>query len=145
MTDLPEGFELSSERDRMDRAAVHAWLSREAYWALGRSRATQDAAIDGSRNYGVFRSTGEQVAYARAVTDGVTFAWVCDVFVQEKERGLGLGESLVADMCADLDALGLKRIVLTTGDGHGLYRRFGFEAVEAPERWMVKMRTAGLD
>lgn len=44
---------------------MHAWLGEQSHWAQGRSRETQDAAIDGSRNYGVYdENTGEQVAYA---------------------------------------------------------------------------------
>ena len=62
MAAAPQGFEFSSDDDRMDRARIHTWLSTEAYWALGRSRSQQDAAIDGSRNFGVFRTSGEQVA-----------------------------------------------------------------------------------
>ena len=58
----------------MDPGRVHKWLSLEAYWALNRTAEAQKAAMDGSRNYGVFRHDGEQVACARAVTDAVTFA-----------------------------------------------------------------------
>jgi len=137
MPALVPDAEFSADTDRVDRAQVHAWLSGEAYWALGRSRATQDAAIDGSRNYGVYRS-GRQVAYARAVTDCVTFAWVCDVFVDASERGRGVGRMLVDGLTADLDAFGLTRMVLTTGDAHDLYATVGFEVLPSPERWMVR-------
>ena len=138
MTTAPQGFEFSSDDDRMDRARIHAWLSTEAYWALGRSRSVQDAAIDGSRNFGVFRTSGEQVAYARVVTDGVTFGWVCDVFVDQAVRGVGVGRALVSGMTAELDAMQLKRVLLKTGDAHGLYREFGFVDLEDPHPWMLR-------
>jgi GNAT superfamily N-acetyltransferase len=83
---------------------------------------------------------GEQVAYARAVTDGVTFAWLCDVFVDKSVRGLEIGVALVAAAAKELDSLGLKRIVLITADAHSLYERFGFAPVDSPESWMVKIR-----
>ena len=71
----------SAETDRVDRARVHQWLSEQSYWAQGRAREKQDAAIDASRNYGLYDiGSGEQVAYGRVVTDGDTFAWLCDVF-----------------------------------------------------------------
>ena len=35
---LDGGFVVDDERDRIDRVAVHAYLSEEAYWALGRGR-----------------------------------------------------------------------------------------------------------
>lgn len=133
---FPDGFEISNDTARIDRDQVHAWLSKEAYWALGRSRETQDAAIDGSRNYGVYNDDGVQVAYARVVTDGVTFAWLCDVFVDESVRGRGVGLALVEALCEDLVQHQLKRIMLRTGDAHELYRKFGFEEISDPERWM---------
>lgn len=127
--------------DRIDRALVHRWLSEESYWARGRSRATQDAAIDASRNYGVYDdATGRQVAYARVVTDGVTFAWLCDVFVDDTARGTGIGTMLIAGVMADLDPLGVKRVMLATADAPGLYARYGFAPLADPTMVMAKTR-----
>ena len=33
---------------------------------------------------------------------------------------------------------GVKRHVLATGDGHGLYARFGFESMTEPQNWMIR-------
>lgn len=121
----------------IDRNRVHRWLSEESYWAEGRSRAVQDAAIDGSRNFGVYDTeSGGQVAYARVITDGVTFAWLCDVFVDASARGNGVGVALVEQVLASLEPLGLRRIVLSTADAHGLYEKSGFRALDDPARWM---------
>ena len=125
--------------DRLDRALVHRWLSEESYWARGRSRETQDAAIDGSRNYGVYDDrAGRQVAYARVVTDGATFAWLCDVFVDDSARGSGIGKMLMAGVMADLEPLGLKRVMLATADAHGLYAQYGFAPLADPTMWMAR-------
>lgn len=60
---LPEGYELSADPARIDAGTVHRWLSTDAYWALGRPRETQDKAIGGSLNFGVYDTvTGAQVA-----------------------------------------------------------------------------------
>jgi GNAT superfamily N-acetyltransferase len=142
MTVVPPGYELSSDDARMDRAQIHAWMSEQAYWALGRSREAQDAAIEASRSYGLFGHTGEQVAYARVVTDGVTFAWLCDVFVDDSVRGEGLGKVLVNAVNADLDRLGVRRTLLATSSAHGLYERFGYAGVEPAENWMIRFRPA---
>ncbi|QDZ15749.1 GNAT family N-acetyltransferase [Humibacter ginsenosidimutans] len=132
-------YRFSSRTDDIDRELVHRWLSEESYWAAGRDRAKQDAAIDGSRNYGVFDTqTGTQVAYARVVTDGVTFAWLCDVFVDPSQRGNGIGVGLIGGVISDLEPLGLKRIALATGDAHGLYAKFGFAPLENPSMWMAR-------
>ena len=136
---MTDGIHFSSDPAELDRACVHRWLSEHAYWALGRAQEVQDAAIDGSRNYGAYdATTGEQVGYARVVTDGATFAWLCDVIVDPGARGRGVGVGLVGFVIADLEPLGLKRIALATGDAHGLYERFGFTPLPKPEQWMLR-------
>lgn len=135
----------SPDLDRVDRALVHRWLSERSYWARGRTRAVQDAAMEASRNYGLYRvDEGAQVAYARVVTDGATFAWLCDVFVDESVRGQGAAKELVARVVEDLDAAGLPRIVLGTADAQGLYARFGFALPEDPRRFMVRTAIVGV-
>jgi GNAT superfamily N-acetyltransferase len=136
---LTPDFEFSTDPTRLDRERVHRWLAEESYWAIGRSRAANDAAIAASRNYGIFdRATGEQLAYARVITDGVTFAWLCDVFVAVEARGRGFGVALIDGVIASLSPLGLRRIALATGDAHGLYEKFGFRALDQPEQWMSR-------
>ncbi|MDF2507778.1 MAG: acetyltransferase, partial [Microbacterium sp.] len=98
-------------------------------------------AIDASRNYGVWDANGDQVAYARVVTDGVTFAWLCDVFVDEDARGEGIGKMLVEGVLADLLPLPVSRILLATSTAHGLYAQYGFAVPDDPKRYMVKQLT----
>ncbi|MBW4031329.1 MAG: GNAT family N-acetyltransferase [Acidobacteria bacterium] len=135
-----EQFTVSTSIEKVDRARVHSWLSELSYWAPGRSREVQDAAIDASRNYGVYDDTGSQVAYGRVVTDGVTFGWLCDVFVAPEMRGRGVGKLLVAAVIDDLEPLNLKRLLLSTGDAHGLYAHYGFAHLEEPSKMMARIR-----
>ena len=79
-----------------------------------------------------------QVGFARVITDQATFAWICDVFVDEGVRGRGVGKRLVAAIMEDPRLQGLKRMMLATDDAHGLYAAFGFEPLEQPEKWMVR-------
>jgi GNAT superfamily N-acetyltransferase len=134
-----DGFEFSAHRDRVDAGWVHRMLSEHAYWALGRPREVQDAANAASRCYGVYSTdTGAQVGFARVVTDGVTFGWLCDVIVDHGVRGRGVGKVLVAGIVADLEPLGLKRLLLKTGDAHGLYAQHGWEPLREPSSWMER-------
>ncbi|WP_353813477.1 GNAT family N-acetyltransferase [Agromyces sp. SYSU T00266] len=136
---MGDGIRYSGEAGDLDRSRVHEWISEHAYWALGRPREVQDAAIDASWNYGAYDAeTGEQLGYARVVTDGVTFAWLCDVIVSPEARGRGVGVGLVGFVVEQLEPLGLKRLVLATGDAHTLYGRFGFEPLDRPEQWMIR-------
>lgn len=137
---MPRDLDLSTDPARLDRALVHRWLSEHAYWALGRPRETQERAIDASLNFGVYdRTTGAQLAYARVVTDGITFGWLCDVIVDPELRGEGLGVSLVEFVLATLDPMRLKRVLLITGDAHGLYEKFGFAAIDRADDWMSRV------
>ena len=112
---MDDRFRFSTDPSDIDRELVHRWLSEQAYWALGRPRSVQEAAIDASRNYAVMDDeSAAQVAYARVVTDGATFAWLCDVFVDPDVRGLGVGVGLMEGVVADLQPLGLRRMALST-------------------------------
>jgi GNAT superfamily N-acetyltransferase len=136
MNDDPS-YEFSTDPGRIDAARVHELVSQHTYWAKGRPREVMDAAIAGSRPYGVFRrDTGEQVAFARVVTDGVTFAWLADVIVDPELRGQGIGKRLVAGVVDDIEPLGLRRTLLRTADAHGLYEQFGWAPVDDEYMWM---------
>lgn len=119
-------------------------LSEHAYWALGRERRKTEAAIDGSRNWAAYATDAgcdELIGYARVVTDGATMAWLCDVIVDPEWQGRGIGKALVDRICADLDPLGLRRMILVTEDAHDLYRQYGFGLVEDGWKWMVRPST----
>jgi GNAT superfamily N-acetyltransferase len=78
------------------------------------------------------------VGGARVVGDGVTFAWICDVFVVDDHRGLGLGKALMNAVVDHPAVAEVKRVTLATGDAHDLYTRYGFKALDNPERWMMR-------
>ncbi|MEE1764053.1 MULTISPECIES: GNAT family N-acetyltransferase [unclassified Streptomyces] len=135
---VPPGYEISDDPGRIDVERVHHWLSTDAYWALGRAREKQESAIGGSLNFGAYEvGSGEQVAYARVVTDRATFAWLCDVYVAPSARGNGLGTALVAAVREHLRAYGLRRVLLATHDAHGVYAKLGFEPLAKPDQWMA--------
>jgi GNAT superfamily N-acetyltransferase len=136
VTDPHNRYELSTDPTRLDLDLIHRWLADDAYWALGRSRATVERSIAGSLVFGAYDPTGAQVAVLRAVTDGAVFAYLCDVYVDPAVRGAGLGTWLVGSACEHLRSLGIGRILLATADAHGLYARFGFGPLTEPQRWM---------
>ncbi len=138
-TGCMNGLRFSADPDDLDVARVHRWLSEESYWARGRDLATQQAIIAGSRNFGVYdEATGQQLGYARVITDGVTFGWLADVFVDPDSRGRGVGVALVQGVTDAIEPLGLKRFALFTADAHGLYERFGFRPLTDAAGWMMR-------
>ena len=130
-----DGYVLTTDRDRVDVDRLHRWLSEEAYWALGRPREVVEKTIDASWVWSVFAPDGQQVAFLRAVTDALTFAWICDVFVDPAHRGHGLATWLSQEAVADLTAAGVDRLVLATSSAHAVYERVGF-TIPAEGRYM---------
>lgn len=134
---MVSSYFFSADESKIDPVLVHKWLSEESYWAKGRTRELQAKAMAGSRNFGVYRTgTEQQLAYARVITDGATFAWLCDVFVDPSERGNGIGVALIAGVTGEFEPLNLKRMLLATSDAHGLYAKFGFEPIDESIKWM---------
>ena len=125
-------YELDDDPTRVQRDAVWAWLSTEAYWGGWRTREQVETQLDNAwRVVGAYdRPTGELVGFARAVSDGVGFAYLADVFVVDAHRGHGLGKRLIRLMIDDGPGADM-RWTLFTGDAHGLYRQFGFAEPDA--------------
>src|SRR5436190_22531295 len=85
-------IEISTERDRIDRGLVHAFLRDHSYWASTRTREENDRVIDACLTFGAYEN-GRQLGYARVLTDTVAFAYVGDVFVLPAARGRGIGKA----------------------------------------------------
>ena len=128
---------ICTDRDRLDIALIHGFLSRQTYWAKGRSVEVVKRSIENSLPFGLFKDN-QQIGFARVVTDYATFAWLADVFVLDEFRGRGLAKWLMEVILAHPELQGFRRWVLATKDAHGLYRNFGFSELKRPERWMER-------
>ena len=117
-------YEISDDPARLDVDSVERML-RTTYWAWERSRAAIEKSIVHSICLGAYWR-GAQVGFGRIVTDGATFAWVCDIVVDEAHRGTGLGKTLVEAVVMHPEIADLRQ-VLATKDAHTLYERFGYE------------------
>jgi GNAT superfamily N-acetyltransferase len=133
-------IDVSTDPARLDVERIQRWLSKDAYWSLGRSLEVVARSIEHSLNFGAYDERGEQVGYARVVTDHATFAWLCDVYVDPSARGTGVGKALMERVTAELAPYRLKRVLLATADAHDLYRGFGFEPLADPSRFMARER-----
>lgn len=97
-------------------------------------------AIVNSLNYAVFESASERlVGYARVVTDYATVYYLCDVFVDEFFRGLGLGKMLIEWILLHEEKLNGINGLLKTRDAKALYENYGFE--ECQSICMIKKGT----
>jgi GNAT superfamily N-acetyltransferase len=132
-----EGFVISTDQRRLDTSLIYEFLSNSSYWATGRSREVVERSIANSLNFGVFKDN-EQVGFARVVTDYATFAWLADVFIIDAYRSRGLGLWLIEVITSHPSLQGFRRWLLATRDAHELYRRFGFNELKEPNRWMER-------
>jgi GNAT superfamily N-acetyltransferase len=125
--ELHARYEFDDDPGRIDRDAVWDFMSNQAYWGKWRTREVIETQLDNSwRMVGVFeRATGAMVAFARAVGDGASLAYLADVYVLPEHRGDGLGKALIAQMI-DHGPGSHFRWMLHTGDAHGFYANIGF-------------------
>jgi GNAT superfamily N-acetyltransferase len=123
--ELPGGFEVDDDRERVDVEAVHDFVSNHSYWAPGRPRAEQERLVrEAQRVVGVYHD-GRQIGFARAVSDGASVTYLADVYVLPEFRGHGLGMELVREMVEN-GPYANRRWMLHTADAHALYEKFGF-------------------
>lgn len=140
---LAQGYALDDDRSRIDRAAVHRYLSVESYWARGRSREVSEALIESaSRVVGLYAPDGAQVGFARVLSDAHVISYLADVYVLEEHRGRGLGRELLR-FTVDEGPLAKTGWLLHTRDMHPLYAKLGFAA--AGERTMERRRSEPRD
>jgi N-acetylglutamate synthase-like GNAT family acetyltransferase len=130
-------FLISTDRSKLDIDVIQRFLAH-SYWAEGIPRETVARSIENSLCFGVY-SDGEQVGFARVISDFATYAYIADVFILEQYRGRGLARELMATIMAHPDLQGLRRWSLGTRDAHGLYEQFGFTRVENPPRTMMEI------
>jgi GNAT superfamily N-acetyltransferase len=127
---------VSCNGGKLDFDRIHAFLTR-SYWSQGVSRKLVEKSIKNSIPFGVYVG-GEQVGFARVISDRATYAYLADVYIEEPFRGRGLSKVLMRALMAHPDLQGIRRWILGTRDAHGLYRQFGFTELQRPERWMER-------
>jgi GNAT superfamily N-acetyltransferase len=127
---------IDTDRSRLQLETIHRFLAG-SYWAKGVPLDVVRRSVDGSLCFGVY--DGErQVGFARVITDHATFAYLADVFVEESHRGHGLAIQLMDVIVPHPQLQGLRRWLLATRDAHGLYAKYGFTPLAAPERFMER-------
>ena len=134
--DTADGITIDCDRARLDVDLIHGFLA-QSYWAQDIPRRIVERSIENSLNFGLY-DNGQQIGYARVISDFATFAYLADVFVIESRRGQGLAGRLVRAVLAHPELQDLRRWMLVTRDAHGVYAREGFNVVAAPDRFMEK-------
>ncbi len=134
-----DNFLISTDKSFLQIPKIHNFLSVDSYWSPGIPLDIVTCGIENSLCFGVYQIYGnnkEQIGFARIVTDYASFAWICDVYIENDFRKLGLAKWLMNCVMAHPALQSLRRICLATKDAHELYQKFGFEVTKAPQNWL---------
>jgi N-acetylglutamate synthase-like GNAT family acetyltransferase len=136
---MPENDDIiiNTDKSRLDLQFIHAFLSR-SYWGEGIPFTVMEKAMQNSLCFGVYKK-GKQIGYARVVTDYTIIAYIFDLFIIEEERGLGYSKRLMEYILQYPETRDVKRWTLATKDASGLYEKFGFKALNNPQKYMERI------
>lgn len=135
MERMMDSYTITTDKRKINVSYTHRYLSTGSYWARHIPLEVVERSIEGSLCFVVLHEGG-QVGFARVITDGATFAYLADVFIDPAHRGKGLSKRLMEAIMEHPSLQGLRRFLLATRDAHGLYGQYGFTPLTAPERWM---------
>jgi GNAT superfamily N-acetyltransferase len=130
--------QIDTNPQQLNTHFIYQHLS-QSYWAKDRTMETIITCIKHSLNFGIYLR-GQQIGYARVVTDYAVFAYIMDVFVDEAHRGRGYSKQLMLSILDHPELKQVKTWRLATTDAHELYRKFGFKPLNAPEKMMELIR-----
>ena len=113
-----------------------AGMLENAYWSIGISvDEVKERAANSNFVFGAFVE-GNQVGYARVITDKICFAYLLDVYVDEHYRKLGIGKQIIEYILFHPELKKVNKWLLITKNAHKFYNKFGFSPVDRPLDWM---------
>ena len=128
---------VSTDKSKLNVPFIQNFL-KDIYWASGRTLEEVQTTIHASVCFGIY-SDETQIGFARVITDYVVFAYIMDVFIDEKFRGKGYSSILIEAMLNEPQLQQVKIWRLATSDAHYLYEKFGFKLLAHPEKMMEKI------
>ncbi len=136
---MPPDIDIVTDLNRIDPLVVHRFLA-DTYWACDRTLAQTAICLANSTPFAVFDGA-VQIGFGRVISDRITLAYMLDVYVDPKYRGLGIGTHLTKTILSYPRFYAVSRWMLRTSNAQTLYSRFGFALVAAGDTLMVLDRT----
>jgi len=131
-------FVISTDKSMLKIHDIVVML-RKSYWAADRSEEIIIKSIENSLCFGVYHGD-KQISFGRMITDYSTFAYLCDVIIDEEYRGQGIGKALVSYIIEYPELQEVKTMLLITSDAHKLYEKYGFANLENPSKLMIRIK-----
>jgi GNAT superfamily N-acetyltransferase len=132
-------YRISLDPSELQMEVIHGFLTR-TYWSRGIPMKVLACAVKHSLVAGAYQAAGNQVGFARLVTDHATFGYLADVFVLEEHRGRGLATAMTKALLEVPEVKSFRRIILATRDAHGVYEKCGFQRIEDATPFMQILR-----
>ncbi len=127
---------VSKDKTKLDPLFIQSML-HETYWGKSRTVTEIQTTIESSRCYGLYLN-GQQIGFARVLSDTVVFAYLMDVLIHKDYKGKGYSKILLDFIFNDPEYAKIHRWNLATRDAHGLYEKYGFSRPTQPEVFMEK-------
>ena len=131
-------FVISTDPVLLNVSAVFEFLARAQWWT-GLTPESLERALRNSLCFSLLED-GRQIGLARVITDSVTYAYLCDVYIVEERRGQGLGSWLVSCVLEHPDLKNLKRVALITHDAQTFYLGLDFRFTSHPNCYMERLQ-----
>lgn len=131
-------FIFSHDKKRLNLDYLYQLLCVPSRYSTGLPPERFPVVIENSLCFGIYLK-GEQVGFARVITDKSEFASLWDVFVDESYRGQGVGKAFLKYIFNYPDLRGIFRWFLMTEDAHGLYQKFEFKTESYNPYIMMKV------
>lgn len=128
------GFLITTNPKLLDYEAVLGFLAQTGWWS-DLTPGSLDRALRNSLCFSLLEES-RQIGIARVITDYVTYAYLCDVYIVELRRRQGLGSWLVRSVLEHPDIKPLKRVTLLTHDAQTFYLGLDFQFATYPNNYM---------
>jgi N-acetylglutamate synthase-like GNAT family acetyltransferase len=136
-----DNFTITTDKSKMDIAAIHHFLSKYSGWSDNIPFETVKTSIENSLNFGLFHNQ-KQIGFARVISDFSTIAYLGDIYVLEDYRGQGLSKKLMDSVMGHPNLQGLRRWILLTSTADWLYKKYGFNKIPKPEIYMERYNSS---
>ena len=133
-----DGFLISTNPSELDFETVFGFLAQAKWWPE-LTNELLERALQQSLCFSLMER-GRQIGFARVITDSVTYAYLCDVYIAEERRRRGLGSWLIHSVLEHPDLRNIKRVSLITHDAQNFYLGMNFCFLPNCDCYMERLR-----
>src|SRR5579862_1348371 len=119
-------YTFTADKKKLNLEYLYNLLCIPSRYSTGLPPERFSLVIERSFCFSVFHQ-GQQIGFARVISDASEFSSLWDVFIDERHRGQGVGQALLKYIFAHPNLRGTFRWFLMTEDAHGLYQKFDFK------------------